>query len=42
MVLARSQYENMSREELIRELTDIESRFLNAKLSKNAKISIQN
>ena len=36
MVLTRSQYENMSKEELIQELTDINSRFfndINAKLT---------
>ena len=29
MVLTRSQYENMSKEELIQELTDINSSFVN-------------
>ena len=29
MVLTRSQYENMSKEELIQELTDISSSFVN-------------
>ena len=29
MVLTRSQYENMAKEELIQELTDINSSFLN-------------
>ena len=29
MVLARSQYENMRKEELIQELTDINSSFVN-------------
>ena len=29
MVLTRSQYENMSKEELIQELTDINSSFIN-------------
>ena len=33
MVLTRSQYENMSKEELIQELTDINSSFVYTKLS---------
>ena len=33
MVLTRSQYENMTKEELIQELTDIISSFVNTKLS---------
>ena len=36
MVLTRSQYENMSKEELIQELTNINSSFVN---DTNAKLS---
>ena len=34
MVLTRSQYENMSKEELIQELTDINSNLVNGSIRK--------
>ena len=48
MVLTRSQYENMSKEELIQELTDINSSFVNgintklSNLEEKLMVSCQN
>ena len=39
MVLTRSQYENMSKEEIIQELTDINSSFVNDISAKLADLS---